>query len=86
MQLKKELILQEDQGEAVLFDPDSLLTAWLNHSAVLIWKDLCAGYDEEQIVAHFSSLYDMDETSIRRDVTAVLDDFRNAGFLLETQE
>ena len=40
---KPDLILEEEKGEAILFDPDSLLTAWLNQSGISIWKALVKG-------------------------------------------
>jgi len=81
MKVKPGIILQEEDGEAILFDKDSLLTAWLNESSILIWKSLMAGDDESSIIKNFVRIYDVDKDEIRKDVQNILNYLKTSGFI-----
>ena len=82
MKINPNIILEEENGEAVLFDTKSLLTAWANETAILIWRDLSDGMSPEQIETHFKELYpEADASSLRADLHSVLKDFESWGFV-----
>lgn len=82
MKIKKNLLLEEENGEAILFDRESLLTAWLNETAILVWKDLKEGKDLKQIILHFQELYEgLSSEEAEKDIQTILDTFHQYGFL-----
>jgi len=81
MKIKPGMILQEEDGEAILFDPSSLLTAWLNESGIIIWKRLLAGDDQATIIKKFVSMYDVDRQEIVNDVQNIVNCFKTSGFI-----
>ncbi len=81
MKIKPGMILQEEDGEAILFDSSSLLTAWLNESGIIIWKSLLAGDDQATIIKKFVSMYDVDRQEIVNDVQNIVNCFKTSGFI-----
>ena len=82
MKIKKNLLLEEENGEAILFDRESLLTAWLNETSILVWKDLKQGKSLNEIKFHFQSLYDgLSSEEAEKDIQMILDAFHQYGFV-----
>ena len=85
MKIKKNLLLEEENGEAILFDRESLLTAWLNETAILVWKDLKAEKTLKEIQFHFQEIYlDLSAEEAAKDIQTILDTFHQYGFIHET--
>ena len=75
-------MLEEENGEAILFDRESLLTAWLNETAIHVWKDLREGKNPDEIRSHFQELYDgLSSEEAGQDIREILDAFYQYGFL-----
>jgi len=84
MKINPNIIFEEESGEAVLFDTQSLLTAWANETAILVWKDLSQGLSADQIENHFKEIYpEADPESLHADLCKVLKNFEDWGFLNE---
>ena len=82
MKIKKGISLEEENGEAILFDRESLLTAWLNETSILIWKDLREGKNSEAITLHLQEIYqDLSPEAAQEDVRMILKSFQQYGFI-----
>lgn len=82
MKIKKNLLLEEENGEAILFDRESLLTAWLNETSILVWKDLKKGKNPGEIKLHFQALYDgLSPEEAEKDIQMILNAFHQYGFI-----
>jgi hypothetical protein len=82
MKINPDIIFEEEGGEAVLFDAKSLLTAWANETAIVVWKDLSQGLSPEKIESHLQEMYpEVDTVSLREDLHAILKRFEDFGFL-----
>lgn len=57
----------------------------LNETAVLIWKKLEEGCEENDLVAAFLEEYDVTEERAKADIIVFLDKLRQAGILDENQ-
>lgn len=79
MKINKNLILKEEDGEAILFDKDTLLTIWLNETGIIIWKDIRKGLTEKQIFEHLKKIYiDVSEKDIKNDVKMFMNNLKSA--------
>ena len=82
MHPKNGVVLQEENGEGILFDPLTLLTAWLNDSAILVWKSLEEGKTPEEIALRLSDSFEgLSRENAIQDVTETLESLRLSGFL-----
>ncbi len=82
MKVKKNILLEEENGEAILFDRESLLTAWLNETSILVWKDLKQGKNLNEMIFHFQTLYDgLSQEEAEKDIQWILDTFHQYGFV-----
>lgn len=82
MKINQKLILQEEQNEGILFDPDSLLTAWLNESSLIIWKDLNAGLAVDAILKHLLETFeDVTLEQVETDYNELIQNLCYSGFI-----
>ena len=82
MKPKKNILLEEENGEAILFDQESLLTAWLNETSILVWKDLREGKNLKQMISHFQELYEnLSSEEAEKDIQTILNHFDQYGFI-----
>ncbi|EKD28435.1 MAG: hypothetical protein ACD_79C00300G0002 [uncultured bacterium] len=82
IKINQKLILREENSEAILFDPESLLTAWLNESAIEVWKYLCEGLTVEEIQTKMQSSYsDIDSHKLKSDINEIIEHFKNASYI-----
>ena len=84
MKIKEGFLLKEVAGSHVVIsvgkvDFDGMIT--LNDSAVLLWKKLCNGATEEELVSLLLEEYDVSEDLARRDVTAFLATLSDADLI-----
>jgi hypothetical protein len=84
MRVNPKAILQEEKGEAILFDPETLLTFWLNESGIRIWKLLQTGSSPEGIVQQMKKDYEIEnEEALKSDVLAFTETLLKQGFILK---
>jgi hypothetical protein len=82
MKTNPRAILQEEQGEAILFDPENLATLWLNETGILIWKSICQGLSEIQILNALNALYEnLDEKEVLNDIKTTMESLQTFGFI-----
>lgn len=81
MKVNKKAVLQEEKGEAILFDPETLLTFWLNESGILIWKLLSIGESPDSILAQMKNKYEVEEEDLRSDLRAFISALTEQGFI-----
>jgi hypothetical protein len=72
-------------GEILLLDLRSSHYFGLTGTAARIWQLIEAGEDPESIPATLAAEYDADETIIKDEVTAFLDDLVGRGLLVARQ-
>lgn len=53
------VILQEENGEGILFHPQTLHTLWLNETSVLLWKKISDGLTADEIGAYMTAQFDL---------------------------
>ena len=84
MKLRKTAILEEEEGEAILFDTESLVTLHLNESAILIYKCLSEGLEEKEMRDRLKTVYqNVCDEELFKDIRSCLEGFRQYGFLVE---
>lgn len=55
----------------------------LNETGAFLWRNMEQECSQEQLVAAFMEEYDVDEAQAKKDVSAVVSKFREAGILVE---
>lgn len=87
MKIKTQMALREIAGEYCLIpleplpqQPNGGIVA-LNETAAAIWKLLPDAEDEASIAAALAEEYETDAESAKRDVSELLDKFREMGIL-----
>ena len=82
MKPSPDVLCQEVEGELVLLDAESDRYFSLDEVGGRIWA-LLGDYDGdvERVVAAMLEEFDVDETTLRRDVDALLGQLRDAGLL-----
>lgn len=82
--IRDDLTIVELDGEAVVFDELSCDLHYLNPTATLVFR-LCDGTGTvDELATDIAAAYRADEEQIRRDVDAVVQDFRRSGLLAES--
>ncbi len=71
---KKGYMLQEMDGEMLLYSPTEVTTTYMNPSAVLIWK-FCDGRHSVQTIVDDLTEYFPDALGLSQDVISTLEDF-----------
>ena len=86
MQIKKELICREIAGECFLvpvgkaiYDTNGLFV--LTEVGGFLWNRLPLAADEEDLVQAVLAEYEVDEATVRKDVSGFLSKLKNFGFL-----
>lgn len=69
----------EDVGTAVLFSGGTMLS--INYLGLEIWK-LCENRSLDEVVQELLSQFEVDESVLREDVQAFLDELSQKGFIL----
>ena len=88
MKIKEGYLLKEVGGNFVVVPVgnvnfNGMLS--LNETAVLIWKKLEQGCDENELVSAFLEEYDVSEERAKEDVSAFVSKLIKAGILDENQ-
>ncbi len=83
MKIKEGLILQEEESDAILFDPETLLTAWLNESGIIIWRCLEKNMSDNEIIKTLESNFEIKVDNLREDLKKVLTHLKQNGFIIE---
>ena len=82
VQVKREIVLREEDDGAFLFDPDTGRLCYLNDVGITIWKLCRKPIEQDQIVKKRASEYpDTSNTQIADDCSVFLNDLDNLGFL-----
>ena len=82
MQIKKTVVLQEENEEAILFDSESLLTLWLNETAIWTFKFLREGLDEKAILEELKKSYEgVNDEELSKDIHFCIENFKQYGFV-----
>lgn len=86
MQIKKELICREIAGESFLvpvgkaiYDTNGLFV--LTEVGGFLWNRLPLAADEEDLVQAVLAEYEVDEETVRKDVSGFLSKLKNLGIL-----
>lgn len=80
--LKEGVFLGEEQGEGILFDPDTMNTFWLNETAVEIISRLQKEKTRKQILEELTDLYeDVSENELNQDFDQLLEALKKNNFL-----
>ncbi len=81
--VRDDLAVVELDGEAVVFDEQSCDLHYLNPTATLVFG-LCDGSGTiDELAADIAAAYGADEEQVRRDVSAVVEDFGRSGLLTD---
>ncbi len=80
--LAPSILAQTALDEAVLLDARAGAYFGANASATLILRELLAGSDVEAIVQRVHQKFEQDETIIRADVIACLEDWLRRGLIV----
>lgn len=75
-----EILCTEINGESVLLDPRNQRMFSLNRTGTIVWETVEHGM--EAIVAGVLSVYDVDESTVRDDVTELLKALEHAGLVV----
>lgn len=78
---RKDIIQENLDDEAVLFDPTTGSTFRLNQSALEVWTGCRQGRKLNDLTADMCSRYDVDEQVARDDVQQMVAMFANHGLL-----
>lgn len=79
--LSSQVLFQQLENEAVLLDLKSEHYYSLNPVATRMWKLLSQDGTVESAVTSLLATYDIDETTLRRDLAVLLERWRAAGLV-----
>lgn len=79
--LSSQVLFQQLESEAVLLDLDSEHYYSLDGVATRIWKLLSEDGSVETAVTNLLATYDIDETTLRRDMAVLIERWRSAGLV-----
>jgi len=79
VQLSESLFAQEVDGEMVLLDMKSENYFGLDAVASEIWKLLQEGKSLEEILLELMEIYDVDETTLRQDLSNFIEQLQEQG-------
>ncbi len=79
VQLSETLFAQEVDGEMVLLDMKSENYFGLDAVASEIWKLLQEGKSLEEILLELMEIYDVDETTLRQDLSNFIEQLQEQG-------
>lgn len=68
-------------GSAVLFDPETMMTYAVTHSAVMVWEACDGAHSPDAITLALTDAYDAPPDIITQDVDALLAHFHDLGLL-----
>lgn len=78
----EDCLLEDMDGELLLYDPSSAVTLHLNGSSAIVWE-LCDGQRTTQdIIDLVQQTYPDQATQIGQDVTSVVDDLSERNVLV----
>jgi hypothetical protein len=86
LQASSEVIIREegDEGEALLFDPETERVKVLNHTGLLLWNCCDGAHTRADLVARLADEYpDVDREVLVADVDRFLGDLSELGLLDE---
>lgn len=80
--LKPDVFLGEEQGEGILFDPDTMNTLWLNETAVEIITRLQQNKTKIEIIEDLTDIYEgVTAEELNLDFDQLIDDLGKNKFL-----
>lgn len=74
--INKALILQKMDNKLIGFDVDKSLLYTFNETAEFIFKKIKAGWDVEKIIDALLKIHEIDETTLKKDVNALISDMK----------
>jgi len=89
MKLNNSFILRQVGQESIIVEPNQGMVDFskvftLNESAAFLWNELVGSeFEENDAVQKLLDHYDVDEDQARKDVTAILERFREHKMVIE---
>lgn len=82
MEINKNIIVNEEYGDYIIFNKDTDKFYSLNEVSALIWKSITNGLDEKGIIEEIRKEYLVDYKTIEIDLKKILQELKNEKILL----
>jgi len=82
IELSAEVMFQDLGDEAILLDIDKGYYYGLDAVGTRFWQLMSAGHDLDAAVAELLAVYDVDETTLRADLDALMTELQETGLVV----
>lgn len=82
MNINKNLIINKENGDYIIFNSDTDKFYALNEVTAFIWGLIVEGIEEAKIIQEVVKCYDVNEEKVKVDMKDILQELRNEKILL----